>query len=670
LLLQTAIKEIFSNKNESHQRLWEFTALAVILFLALFLFLVGGVSYLSFVGRVLFVLFLPGFAVLQALTSEHFDFLEKLILSPIIGVAYTSLVALYLSVSNTPINQYTIILSALALSIPLLLYSWRKGKLKTSFKLTAKPLVYFLLMLVIVASIVLISFPWPKNGVLVPMGDDPVTSSLAATLIVEQGKIPQSWAPYFPEQSQFTYPPGYPSVMAFLYLLDPSLSMPVLVSLFALFFAIIPAEIFVVTRKVLQNDRIALCAAAFSSLLSVGLSVMVINGRFPALVGLALTINLLIFSYLYSTTGKRSLLLLAGATLASLFLAYTVSFITAALFVILFFAFCFVFSSKRKQAVLGGAAVLGLGVGLSLPWVLNIVSRLTIQIPTREYLALLVWFNESSLRSAFGFSNVFMYWGYWMLLFVTVGTLAVLVRKRSARFLLAWFLSIFVFMLNEFLRIPFPGWYYLQNAAFLNPTLSFPLSVLAAIFIVKLYDFLKTKVQFSPKKAVKTYLPFLLVAGVVLAAFYVEGQPIVAQVELRTDRISTADFDAINWISNNTATDAVIFNDHWVGTASIWIPVMSHRRIVMPLLSISEVGWSNTMLTRQDESLIVAHAPNSTEALAILKNYNVTYVYLSNKVSTQVVQWRQNYNPQLFLQSTHYELAFNEDNAWIFKVIY
>jgi hypothetical protein len=669
LLLQTAIKEIFSN-NESHQRLWKFTALAVILFLALFLFLVGGVSYLSFVGRVLFVLFLPGFAVLQALTSEHFDFLEKLILSPIIGVAYTSLVALYLSVSNTPINQYTIILSALALSVPLLAYSWRKGKLKTSFKLTAKPLVYFLLMLVIVASIVLISFPWPKNGVLVPMGDDPVTSSLAASLISEQGKIPQSWAPYFPEQSQFTYPPGYPSVMAFLYLLDPSLSMPVLVSLFALFFAIIPAEIFVVTRKVLQNDRIALCAAAFSSLLSVGLSEMVISGRFPALVGLALTINLLIFSYLYSTTGKRSLLLLAGATLASLFLAYTVSFITAALFVILFFAFCFVFSSKRKQAVLGGAAVLGLGVGLSLPWVLNIVSRLTIQIPPREYLALLVWFNESSLRSAFGFSNVFMYWGYWMLLFVTVGTLALMVRKRSARFLLAWFLSIFVLMLNEFLRIPFPGWYYLQNAAFLNPTLSFPLSVLAAIFIVKLYDFLKTKVQFSPKKALKTYLPILLVAGIVLGAFFVEGQPIVAQVELQTDRISTADFDAINWISNNTPKDAVIFNDHWVGTASIWIPVMSHRRIVMPLLSISEVGWSNTMLTRQDESLTVARAPNSTEALAVLKNYNVTYVYLSNKVSTQVVQWRQNYNPQLFLQSSHYELAFNEDNALIFKVIY
>ena len=141
-------------------------------------------------------------------------------------------------------------------------------------------------------------------------------------------------------------------------------------------------------------------------------------------------------------------------------------------------------------------------------------------------------------------------------------------------------------------------------------------------------------------------------------------------VLLQKNRISTADYNAIQWISNNTPEDSVIFNDHWVGTPSIWIPIITHRRIVMPMLSISEVGWTDIMFTRQDESIIVAREPNSQEALSILKNYGVSYIYLSNRYTDQVEEWRNNYDARLFLQSPHYELAYNEENAWVIQVIY
>ena len=141
-------------------------------------------------------------------------------------------------------------------------------------------------------------------------------------------------------------------------------------------------------------------------------------------------------------------------------------------------------------------------------------------------------------------------------------------------------------------------------------------------------------------------------------------------VLLQKNRISTADYNAIQWISNNTPEDSVIFNDHWVGTPSIWIPIITHRRIVMPMLSISEVGWTDIMFTRQDESIIVAREPNSPEALSILKKYEVSYIYLSNNYTDQVKEWRNNYDARLFLQSPHYELAYNEENAWVIQVIY
>ena len=648
-------------------------------FLGCALFLVGGLPALSVTGRVLFVLFLPGFSILQTVASKEFDFLEKLILSPILGITYTSLMALYLSALNVPMNEYTIILSVLLLSVPLLTYSWKRGGLrKTSLKSSAKPSTYFVLIILIVVSIVLIAFP-PKNGVLIPMGDDPATSTLAATMIAQQSKIPQSWAPYFPEQSKFTYPPGYPSVVAYLYLLDPSLSMPILVSLFSAFFAIIHGEIFVLTRKVLHDDRIALCATAFSALVSFGFYQMITNGRFPALFGIALTLNLLLFSYLYSITGNRKLLLLAGVSLASLFVTYTVSFITATLFVILFFSFGLIFFQNKKQSVFGCTTIIVSGIALSWPWVLNIFNRLTVEVPQKEYQALLAWFDAFSVRGEFGSANLFMYYGYWLFLFGTIGLLAVLVRKRSNSFLLAWFLSITLLILNEILKITFPGWYYLQSGAFLNPTLSFPLSILAGIGIVKTYDFLKKRFPYPSHRFIKKNLSFSLIVIALLSTVILGATAIIVWKpeitndfigRLQTDRMSTADYNAIVWISNNTPKDAVIYNDHWVGTPSSWIPVISQRRIIMPLLSISEVGWSNIMFTRQDESFIVAKQPNSTEALSILRKYDISFIYLSNQVSGQVQEWRSNYDPDLFLQSSHYELAFNEDNAWVLRVIY
>jgi hypothetical protein len=636
--------------------------------IVLIAFLIGGLSALSLIGRVLFVLFLPGYSILQAITWKEFRLIEKLILSPIVGIAYTTLTALYLSLIHVPINQYTIILSVLLLSVPLLAYSWRKGRLKTSLKPIKIPLSYLLLTALLAVSVILISFPWPENGILMPMGDDPATSTLAATLIAQQGTIPQSWAPYFPEQAQFAYSPGYPSVIAFLYLLDPSLSMPTLVALFTLFFAIIPAQVFILTRRILNDDRIALCATGFTTFLSFGFYEMVKYGRFPALVGLALTLSMMLLLYLYSINQKPKLLLLAGATLASVFLAYTVSFITAALFIILFAFFGLFFSQKKKQSVLGAITVIGVGIGLALPWVISIFKRIMVPIPSLEYQALLSWFTTSSLRVEFGF-NLFMYYGYWLLLFGILTFTAIFVRSKSRSFLLAWFLSIFLFMLNEIFRIPFPGWYYLQSGSFLNPLLSLPILVIAAFCFVKAYDLLKNRLHGFTHKVWRN-LPSIIMIVLLLSALFLGINTIIPRNDIRINRISSADYNALMWISNNTPKDAIIYNDHWVGTPSTWIPVLSGRRIVMPLLSISEVGWSAMMFTRQDESRIVAKNPNSTDALDILKKYNASYIYLSDYASPQVQKWRNNYNASLFLESAHYELAFNEENAWVIKVIY
>ena len=222
------------------KKLPKFMPIIISIFPIIVLFLVGGFSSLSLAVRILFVLFLPGYSILQVTVSEEFDFIEKLFLSPAIGIAVTSLLALYLSLLNIPINAVTVITSVLLLSIPLLAYAWKRKKFKTIFKSSLLPTTFSVLVLLITISIIIIALPIPTNGILIPTGDDPASPTLVATMIVQQGKIPQSWAPYFPEQTSFTYPPGFPSVLAFLFLLDTTNSMPVLAVLFAAFFAIIP----------------------------------------------------------------------------------------------------------------------------------------------------------------------------------------------------------------------------------------------------------------------------------------------------------------------------------------------------------------------------------------------------------------------------------------------
>lgn len=650
-------------------RIYKYTLIAIGLCLVILLAVFGGASGFSLLGRVLFVLFLPGFAILQAITSRDFSTLEKLVLSPITGMVYTMLTSLYLSTLGMPINDVSIFVSVLSVSIPLLAYSWRKGRLIFTFKSAYVAPSHLVLVALLIISIVLLMLPLPKNGIFLPMGDDSATSSLAATLISEQGKIPLSWAPYYPEQNQFSFSPGYPSIIAFLYLLDPSLSIPFLVAFFSGFFAIIHCEVFIVVRRVSNDVRIALLAVVFSVFASAGFYQMMIYGRFPALVGVVLTLGLLLFSHIYLVRGNRKMIILAAAMLAGLFLTYTVSFITAFFCLALLFTVALIVYPNRKHSLFGGILIASLGVALSLPWFLNVLSRLAIQVPMKEQQALILWFAHTSLKNFVFQGNLFLYYGYWFILFTLTGVLVYHIRNRAGSLILAWFLSIVLLMFNEFPKIQFSGWYYLQSGAFLNPQLSFPFVLMAGFGFVKLYDLLKNKLP-STRYSIKKIVPHLIVTVLLITTFYFSSNPLIANASLQINRIDAADYNAIMWLANNTPDDSIIFNDHWVGTASEWIPALAHRRIIMPLLSISEVGWTNTTFTRQNESFTIARSPCSNETLAILKCYNVSYIFLSNKYSDQVQQWRTMYDPQLFLESPHYEKAFNQENAWILKVKY
>jgi uncharacterized membrane protein len=103
---------------------WKREVLGVAIAVACVWLLVGFPS-IFFGVAYLFVVMLPGFALLQATVPDAFDLTERLILAPIVGIAFTTVVAVYLSFVGIPITRLTVVLMVLLVSLPLFAYAWQ-----------------------------------------------------------------------------------------------------------------------------------------------------------------------------------------------------------------------------------------------------------------------------------------------------------------------------------------------------------------------------------------------------------------------------------------------------------------------------------------------------------------------------------------------------------------
>jgi hypothetical protein len=128
--------------------------------------------------------------------------------------------------------------------------------------------------------------------------------------------------------------------------------------------------------------------------------------------------------------------------------------------------------------------------------------------------------------------------------------------------------------------------------------------------------------------------------------------------------VTLDDLDAFNWIEGNTPRNATFFV--YAGDAGPYLYIYTGR-IVLPPTALR--AWSGNGEASQDFveiNYLLQQANMSQQLLQLLKEYNVSYIYLGERT-----QYRLSRFPALELvNSPQLQVMFHRGGTYIFKVIY
>ena len=173
----------------------------------------------------------------------------------------------------------------------------------------------------------------------------------------------------------------------------------------------------------------------------------------------------------------------------------------------------------------------------------------------------------------------------------------------------------------------------------------YPLSVFSGmglfLTVRKLQSFVKQNVNsLSIQKAV---ILFFFVAIISESLFFV-------QQEISFARSSEVEFDAINWIKNNTPENALIVNE---GQEGIWIPYLTDREVTKTFLPNSEYVFDEYIVTKKNLHRLLIYNPTNDE------------------IPSRVESWDRPvfvYSPKI-IHSMYFEEVYAGKNAIVYRIV-
>jgi hypothetical protein len=278
-----------------------------------------------------------------------------------------------------------------------------------------------------------------------------------------------------------------------------------------------------------------------------------------------------------------------------------------------------------------------LTAGLSIPY----IARFHLSYSPQEIIQLChLWYTPEKF-------HVLMILERIGILTVFCGILGIIFLKRKEVALFSvWLASLLLLAAASFFDIRFPFW-FLFFANRLIDLLFIPLALLSGIFIFEIG---------------KKYYVLLLVLPLI-PYFYTGPQSNVLPPDFASD------IHGITWLTENTDESAVILNDWWTGTGSSWITSLGNRRMIFPFLYINDHFFSILQIPERSRDVLwICLAPDSEESQKFLVEWDVDYIFLSSYTENRA-KWRRNlWNVNKMIESPNFELVFNENETYIFKI--
>ncbi len=500
-----------------------------------------------------------------------------------------------------------------------------------------------------------------------PMWGDSYQHTMIAQLLVDNGGLFHSWAPYA-ELRTFTYHFGFHSAIAVLHWLTGMDVVRVVIWGGQILNGLAVLALYPLVIWTGGNRWAGVVAVVVAGLL-LPMPMYYVNwGRYTQLAGQVILPAAVVLSGAFLGAGRRSWALAGAAWVAVGGLALT--HYRVLIFYVIFVAAWLILNLRKSGWRRPVARVVGVGSGsavLFLPWFLQTTAGQIIRNFARQLSTAPEKVSAFTRQyNAIGDITAYMPPVMWLAFLLATGI--VLWRRRRGGLLVSlWWFLLFVATNPEWLSLPGTG-------AISNFALSIGVYIPAGLLIGHALGELA---RWSEERR------WVIPLAAVVCAVAAMGVPArmrdlwVAQHAL----VTRPDLRAMAWIRENTPGDArFLINSFFAYGGSVvvgsdggwWLPLLAGRANTVPPLNYgTEQGpfpdyreWINELTVQVQEGGI-----NHSETVARLRQRGVNYVYIGQQ------QGRVNYSgpgtlsPQELLTGGPYRLVYHQDRVWVFEVV-
>ena len=502
------------------------------------------------------------------------------------------------------------------------------------------------------------------ESVVLPLWVDSVHHTMIVRLLVDHGRLPESYAPFIP-QSTFYYHWGFHAVTAFVAWisgLTSSAELPRLILAFGqLLNVLVFPAIYCAAATLLRSRRAALLAATLATLVSIFPAYYVSWGRYTQLCGL-LVLPVLAASFWKLARHPNAMraieVALLGGGLVLIHVRVAVVFaILAAILV------CLLIWQRRWRGLAWCAAAGAVALLIAMPWIVHVARapqvRMIVAPAAAERAqwetsnaapADIVWAPHNPFLFTLSSGGLFGFTPFRLSVTARVAAIAwwvllvVLLQRKATRKRRGldrrdgWRIGIVVVwvavtaLLINLDRIGLPRMRVLPNSAAVI-MLFLPLAVLGAHLLRWVADEL-----LRPRRRRAAMIALSLAIGLIGAS------RLLHIVNPATVLATSADLHALEWIRTTTPPTArfAVGVQPWIGGSYIgndggyWIPLVAERESILPPGLYPWVMTPDrvTTITRQLGEWYEAGQLGNAQALPALRRQGVTHLYFGARNTT------------------------------------
>jgi hypothetical protein len=554
-----------------------------------------------------------------------------------------------------------------------LLITWRLRSRPDVRRTMRNTPLWFSLLLILSAGLILVVRLWAIRGLTVPLWGDSVQHAVIAQLLVEHGGLFDSWLPYAPYQSLTVHFGFHAAVAAFQWATGMGAAQATLfvgqvVNALAVF------TLYPLAMRVAGENRWAGVGTLWAAGMLSPMPAFYVNwGRYPQLTGQAiLPVALwLVIAAIDSRQRGWKLAVLAGIAAAGMSLGYYRMPYYYGVFVLIWLAgyvFRFRWDGKKWLVVMARLALVGgTAAALLWPWVSHVsggkLARAVVHgTPTNQ--APLRWV----LAEYSGWLQLIGYLPPWLLIVPVIVVIWSIVRRQwPVTAVGLWIVGLALLPAGRLIHLPGAT---NMNAFAILIALYIPAGVLIGWLFGEAISWLLGRHR---------TLGFV---GALLILVLALGLGINQQINIVDSNyvmVTESDLTAMDWIRANVSEDArflvsgfLIYNGRSVvgADAGWWIPLLTDRENTIPpqyaLLNEAPIDPSYNRDVVNLVAQLQAVSPSSPEGLSLLCQQDISHVYVGQGQGHIGFGAVPLYFPDDLLASSAFAPLYHQDQVWIF----